>query len=180
VSGSCSPVTARQIAHAERNGFVPIRIDPSRAVDERSWNNAIGEATDRALAATGAGGSPLVFTALGPDDPSVPAMGDAIAATGVPAAEANARIGAGLGQILKNVLRASGLRRAVIAGGDTSGHAAREFGLYALTAVSRIAPGSPLCAAHSDNDEWRGLEISLKGGQVGQADFFSVARQGGG
>ena len=180
VSGSCSPVTAGQTAHAERHGFEPIRIDPSRAVDPAAWGRALGEATDRALAVVGAGGSPLVFTASGPDDPSMPAMREAIAAGGASAAEVNARVGAGLGKVLRNVLRASGLRRAVIAGGDTSGHAAHELGLYALTALAPIAPGSPLCAAHSDDESGQGLEIALKGGQVGRADFFSVARDGGG
>lgn len=37
VSGSCSPVTAGQIAFAERAGFRAIRLDATRAVDAQAW-----------------------------------------------------------------------------------------------------------------------------------------------
>jgi len=45
--------------------------------------------------------------------------------------------------LLNNVLRESRLTRAVISGGDSSSHAASVLGVYALTAVAPIAPGSP-------------------------------------
>ena len=91
----------------------------------------------------------------------------------------NDRIGAGLGQILNNVLRESRLTRAVISGGDSSSHAASVLGVYALTAVAPIAPGSPLCRAHSSDPVLAGLEIALKGGQVGRPDFFCAVKAGG-
>jgi uncharacterized protein YgbK (DUF1537 family) len=69
------------------------------------------------------------------------------------------------------------LGRAIIAGGDTSGHAVRAMGIYALTAVAPLATGAPLCCASSDRDH-SAIEIGLKGGQVGDADLFCVARDG--
>ena len=65
VSGSCSPVTAGQIAFAEQNGFATIRLDAARAVDEAAWERELGRAADRALAAIGGGKDLLVFTAAG-------------------------------------------------------------------------------------------------------------------
>jgi uncharacterized protein YgbK (DUF1537 family) len=179
VSGSCSPVTAGQIAFAEQNGFSGIRLDAARAVDTAAWEKELGRAADRALAAIGRGQDPLVFTATGPGDPAVARMASAIEASGRPAGEINDRVGAGLGWILDRVIREARLERVVIAGGDTSGHAALALGIYALTAVAPIAPGSPLCRAHSDDQALAQLEIALKGGQIGAPDFFRAVKHGG-
>jgi len=124
VSGSVSPVTGAQIAFAVDNGFAPIPLDATLAVDAPAWNRELARATECALAALGQSRDPLVYTAVGPDDAAVPALRNAIATAGASAITVNDRIGAGLGSILNSVLRQGRLDRAVIAGGDTSGHAA--------------------------------------------------------
>ncbi|MFC0220820.1 four-carbon acid sugar kinase family protein [Pseudochelatococcus lubricantis] len=179
VSGSCSPITARQIAFARDRGFEGIRLDATRAVEQVAWSGELERAASLALRALGEGRDPLVFTAAGPDDPAVAALHQAIEASGVPAVEVNARIGEGLGAVLDRLVRAGGLKRVVIAGGDTSGHAAMMLGIYAVTALAPLAPGAPLCRAHTEgaHDE---LEIAFKGGQMGAPDFFCAARTGGG
>jgi uncharacterized protein YgbK (DUF1537 family) len=179
VSGSCSPITAGQIAHAEANGFTTLPLDATRAVDAGEWQREIGRATEQALRLLGEGRDPLVYTARGPDDPAVAGLTHAIEATGAQSSIVNDRIGNGLGRLLDATLRESRLTRAVIAGGDTSGHASLALGIYALTALAPIAPGSPLCRAHSDDPAHEGLEITLKGGQVGAPDFFSAVKRGG-
>jgi uncharacterized protein YgbK (DUF1537 family) len=179
VSGSCSPITAEQIAYAEAHGFTGLAIDATRAVDEGEWQREIGRATDQSLRMLGEGKDPLAYTARGPDDPAVVELSRAIATSGIPAGRVNDRIGNGLGRLLDAVLRKSGLERAIIAGGDTSGHASLALGIYALTALSPLAPGSPLCRAHSDDAVHDGLEITLKGGQVGTPDFFCAVKRGG-
>lgn len=179
VSGSVSPVTRRQISHAGQAGFAPIRIQPERAVDAQAWESEIARATAAALDAISAGASPLVFTATGPDDPAVARLREAIQVSGFAAEAANDRIGAGLGQILDRVLTASRLPRALISGGDTSSHATAMLGIDALTALAPMAPGSPLCRAHAETAARNGLELVLKGGQVGGDDFFCVVREGG-
>jgi uncharacterized protein YgbK (DUF1537 family) len=179
VSGSCSPITAGQIAHAESNGFTVLALDATRALSESEWQNEIGQATERALQLLGEGKDPLVCTARGPDDPALSKFNQAIATSGVQAGMVNDRIGNGLGRLLDATLRESRLKRAVIAGGDTSGHASLALGIYALTALAPIAPGSPLCRAHSEDPAHEGLEITLKGGQVGSPDFFCAVKRGG-
>jgi uncharacterized protein YgbK (DUF1537 family) len=109
----------------------------------------------------------------------VKALQNAITTAGMSSERVNTRIGAGLGLVLGRVLREARLTRAVISGGDTSGHAASTLGVYALTAVAPVAPGSPLCRAHTDDTELAGLEIALKGGQVGRPDFFCAVKRGG-
>ena len=69
-------------------------------------------------------------------------------------------------------------RRVVVAGGDSSGEVASALGIDALTVVSGLAPGAPLCRAWSSDARRDSLEIALKGGQMGDADFFGVARDG--
>jgi 3-oxoisoapionate kinase len=178
VSGSVSPITAAQIAFAVENEFAPIPIDATRALDASAWASELARAAEQALAALGQGRDPLVYTAAGPDDPAVQALRSATAVAGVSAETVNDRIGAGLGSILNRVLREARLTRAVISGGDTSGHAASTLGIYALTAVAPIAAGSPLCRAHTNDAALAGLEIALKGGQVGAPDFFCAVKRG--
>lgn len=179
VSGSCSPVTAGQIAHSEANGFAALRLDVTRAVDVAAWQAEIGRAVEAALAALGAGQSPLVYTARGADDPAIAALADSVRTSGTDMAEVNDRIGAGLGRVLAGILDAARLPRALIAGGDTSGHAALALGIDALSAAAAIAPGSPLCQAYSDDPARDGLELALKGGQIGGPDYFCAVRNGG-
>lgn len=179
VSGSCAPVTAGQIAHACANGFAPIRLDAARAVDVAEWTAAIGEAARAALAAIGEGRDPLIHTASGPDDPALAAFATAIETSGALLGAINDRIGDGLGRILDTVMGEAGLARGVIAGGDTSSHAARAMGINAFTALAPIAPGAPLCRGFSDDPARDGRHLVLKGGQIGAVDFFSTVRRGG-
>ncbi|WP_029351058.1 four-carbon acid sugar kinase family protein [Bosea sp. 117] len=178
VSGSCSPITAGQIAFALGHGFEGIRLDATRAVDALAWQSELERGAREALRALGEGHDPLVFTASGPDDPAVPALGEAIVASGAEVGEVNARIGDGLGKVLDRLVRDARLKRAVISGGDTSGHAGMALGIYAVTALAPLAPGSPLCRAYAD-DAHDGLEIAFKGGQMGRPDFFFAAKAGG-
>lgn len=178
VSGSVSPVTASQIAYSVSHGFSGIPIDAARAVDEAAWEKEISRVTQEALRVLSDGSNPLVFTAVGPDDPAVAALRQAVITAGVSTESVNDRIGSGLGRILDAVVREAKLRRAVISGGDTSSHAASMLEIDALTAIAPVAPGSPLCRAHSTDPARDGLQIALKGGQVGGDDFFCAVRDG--
>jgi 3-oxoisoapionate kinase len=179
VSGSVAPATATQIAHALAHGFEGIRLDVTRAVDAAAWEAELHRATARALAALGDGRDPIVFTATGPDDPAVAALAEATHTAGLALADVNERMGSGLGYVLNAVIRRAELTRAVISGGDTSGRAAAMLGIDALTAIAPLDPGSPLCRAHAPEGGLDGLEIALKGGQVGHPDFLVAVRQGG-
>ncbi|OAE99664.1 type III effector [Bradyrhizobium centrolobii] len=177
ISGSCSPITAAQIAHAVQEGFEAVRLDAARAVDAAEWTKEVGRGADRGVEAILAGRDPLLITASGPDDPAIGALRAAIEASGVSTAEINDRIGAGLGQALDRILQTTRLPRAVVAGGDTSGHALQAMGIYALSAIAPLVSGAPLCRAASDR-EHANIEIALKGGQVGGVDLFCLARDG--
>ncbi len=177
VSGSCSPATQAQIAWASGHGFEAIRLDAAAAVSGEVEREA-ARCADLALAALGHGRDPLVFSASGPADPSLAAVRTAAERSGLDAAAANRRIGQALAGVMRTVLDRSGLTRVAVAGGDTSGDVASSLGLMALTALAPLAPGSPLCAAWSDDPSRPPLEVALKGGQVGAATFFGAVKAG--
>jgi uncharacterized protein YgbK (DUF1537 family) len=180
VSGSCSPVTAEQIAEAEANGFTIVPVDARRAVDANGWEAACGEAAAAMLEALGSGRSAIAATARGPGDPAVAAAEVARVAAGVSRDVFNARIGTGLGRLLETVVREARLTRAAIAGGDTSSHGSQALGLFALTAEALLAPGAALLRGHSTDQSRDGIEIALKGGQMGPPDLFLRMRDGSG
>lgn len=180
VSGSVSPVTAGQLDWAGAHGFARIGFDAA-AVCGSEDGLAAEEARVVALAVQAAseGASPLVHSAAGLDDPGVARFRAALSGSGLETGEANRRIGAALGRVLDRVLAATGLRRAVISGGDTSGYGMRALGLQALVALAPTVPGAALCRAYGAGRH-DGLEIALKGGQMGTEDYFGWIRAGGG
>lgn len=180
VSGSVSPSTARQIAWAKANGFEIIRFDAARALhSDIEQSDEIATAIKLGVAAARAGQSPLICSATGPNDPAVTAFGAALARANITPDLANETIGTSLGTILDGILTQTDIRRAVISGGDTSGHGMRALKLDALKALAPTIAGAALCVGYGDSPH-DGLEIALKGGQMGSEDFFGWIRDGGG
>jgi uncharacterized protein YgbK (DUF1537 family) len=178
VSGSCSPVTASQIAWARANGFHVERLDLRRALDPQAGGAEIGRAVTIAADALRRGVSAIVYSAEGPDDPDVIGF-DAIARdAGLTRHAAARRIGGALAHVLRGLLERVELKRVAVAGGDSSGEVASTLGIDALSVAAGLAPGAPLCRAWSKSAERDGLEIVLKGGQMGGASFFGVVREG--
>ena len=178
VSGSCSPVTARQITQAQAQGFATLQLDPALLLCAQG-EAACARVADAACAALAQGRSPLVYTALGPDDPAVLGFDAAAQTAGLSRAEAARRTGEALARTMRTVLeRNPDLRRIAVAGGDSSGEVAAALDVQALTVAAGLAPGAPLCRAWSPNPQRDGLEIVLKGGQMGGHDFFATVRDG--
>lgn len=164
VSGSCSPVTERQIAWASDHQFAEIALPTDSPLPPESLVQEAIQDTCRAL---DAGRSVIVHTSRGPDD-------SRIARTDLSASA----LGELLALVLLQSLRQHPLARVVVMGGDTSGHVARRLNVQALEMVGPMAPGSPLCRVHSDDPHVDGLEIVFKGGQVGHDDFFASVLAG--
>lgn len=180
VSGSVSPITADQLDWAAANGFALLAFDASTVCrSDAALAAEVDRLTVLALQEAERGSSPLVHSATGHQGKQVQAFREALAGSAMPPATANRRIGEALGRILDGVLQGSDIRRAVISGGDTSGHAMRQLGLSALVAKAPTIPGAALCQAYGDGPH-DGLEIALKGGQMGSRDYFGWIRDGGG
>ncbi|WP_325176590.1 four-carbon acid sugar kinase family protein [Paenibacillus alkalitolerans] len=174
ISGSCSPVTQDQIEWAQNHGFAGIRIHADSMLEGGADTDALEQA-ERLLRD---GRNVILYTALGPEDVSIVQTQEWLQAHGFGTAESGKLIGSRLGEAAKKLLLSSGLKRVVIAGGDTSGFAVKQLGVYALEMIAPLVPGGPLCRAYSGDDRLDGLEIVLKGGQVGQETFFEQVRMG--
>ena len=172
MSGSASPMTEQQIAWAGRNGFDTMRASAEDLVQPQRAETARRELFERALASLSNGKSVVIYSAAGPDDPSIRATRAQLAR-----GDSTARLlGAEMGRMARALLERTQLRRIVIAGGDTSSYATQELGLYALEMLAELTPGAPLCRGHSHDPRFDGLEIALKGGQMGKAEYFGEAR----
>lgn len=162
LSGSCSPVTNRQIQHAEAIGFAIVEMNPPRLVSETA--SALAQARSAAVTALRSGRSVLICTARGPQDPLPTGLVQ--------------HLPLHLGRLLADLVQETRVRRIVIAGGDTSSHAVQQLNIFALTWLAPLSPGAPLCRAHSADPALDGLELTLKGGQAGSEDFFEKTRRG--
>ncbi|PYE46852.1 uncharacterized protein YgbK (DUF1537 family) [Rhizobium sp. PP-F2F-G20b] len=172
VSGSVSPTTERQIRQATgADGFDGVPLDPLALLGEHG-ESVIDRAIRDAQTSLAAGRSVILHTALGPQADRGGEI-DRVAGS-------RHRLGQMLGRILLHLIETQGLGRAVIAGGDTSSHALGALKIDALTTLLPLpeTPGSPLCTAHGLHAPTNGLQIALKGGQVGRDGYFAQIRDG--
>lgn len=177
VSGSAAPATAEQITWSMQNGFEGIRLDSASLVDPDTADFARETVVNQALEALGSGKNLLLFSANGPEDPAIPQTKARLEQLGMKEKHVGSLLGPQQGRILRELLEKTGLHRVMVVGGDTCGYATRQLGIFALRAITPLAPGAPLCRAFSDNPLFDGLEIVLKAGQIGTPDFFDRVRQ---
>jgi len=178
VSGSCSPVTEKQIAEALDAGFAGIRVPVHELIRPELAEGARRRLLEEAKGHLHAGRSVILYSATGPADPSIAELRSALESLGLRPEDSSRVLGAEMGSLTRTLVSEAGLSRVLIAGGDTSGYVARELGIYALECVSALAPGAPLCRAFSNEEALDGLELVLKGGQVGGERFFEKVLRG--
>jgi 3-oxoisoapionate kinase len=160
-SGSCSAVTTLQIRSALDMGFHGIPVEIKRLLDPATTEVEVARLLDAALTSLVGGRDTILYTALG-------------TATGTVPSDTLGRI---LGHLLREIISTCDVRRVLLCGGDTSSHVMQQLDLYALTWVTSIQTGAPLCRGYSGDLALDGLELVLKGGQVGNRDFFDDVRR---
>jgi len=157
LAGSCSRATRGQIRyHAERHPTLMVDVDAVMA----------GEATvdqflDFLLSHTG--DAPLVYSSADPSDMILAQKkygGGAVAA----------KLDALFGEIARAAV-ARGVRRIVVAGGETSGAVVSALDLDALRVGREIDPGVPVLVAAGETT----LGLALKSGNFGAENFFEKA-----
>jgi uncharacterized protein YgbK (DUF1537 family) len=150
--GSLSPVTRTQVEAAA--GFARLTIDPAALLTGPDHADALRRRTLELLAA----GNVMLVTA----PPGV--------APGQPRAVAEAT-----GRLLRAIMEEARVARLLVAGGDTSTLAIEALDIWGLSYRAPMVAGAPLCRAHSVMPRLDGLDIVLKGGQMGPPDFFAIA-----
>ncbi|MGE0415916.1 MAG: 3-oxo-tetronate kinase [Acetobacteraceae bacterium] len=159
LSGSCSRATLAQLG-AARLHLPVLELDPLATPDAATLaDTALAWAADRL------GSVPVVIAASAPPD-KVAAIQAKLGrdAAGALIEDALARIAAGI--------VARGVRRLVVAGGETSGAVVARLGVRSLQIGAEIDPGVPWTYAETPDAK---LLLALKSGNFGATDFFSKA-----
>jgi 3-oxoisoapionate kinase len=182
VSGSASRLSATQIKAAVDAGFQEVAVDVLALSSQSEAGVAVQRLVREVLDALSSGASVVMHTARGPEDARIGALVDALQAQGCSADEARHHGGRlvsdRLGEVVDGIVRAHPLRRLVLSGGDTSSRVTQVLAPDALEIRARLAPGAPLCRMLSNAPHLQGLEVALKGGQMGGADYFVKALRG--
>lgn len=158
LAGSCSPATQAQVRHMART-HPALAIDPQALADGRQ-----GLAAALAWAREHLPREPVLIYATAPAE----AVAAAQAALGRDRA----------GHLVEDTLaaaavglREAGVRRLVVAGGETAGAVLDALGVRQLTIGPEIAPGVPWTIAPGAPP----LLLALKSGNFGGEDFFTRA-----
>ena len=160
LAGSCSQATLGQIAAAER--IMPVlKLDPDKIV-------AGADEVQRALDWAGehlAKGPILIASSSTPEQVAAVQARHGRDAAGHAIEQAMATLSEGLVQ--------AGVRRLVVAGGETSGAVVDRLGIPGFLVGPEIAPGVPVLRAVGAGGD--GMLLALKSGNFGGPGFFEDA-----
>jgi uncharacterized protein YgbK (DUF1537 family) len=156
IAGSCSAATQAQVAAMKRR-CPSMRIDPKELVAGAAAvvDRAVGWAATQVVK-----GPVLVYSTAAPDEvrAAQEAVGKERAATVIEDALA----------AIAKALVARGVRRLVVAGGETSGAVVSALGVKALAIGPQIDPGVPWTFTVPGEP----VALALKSGNFGAEDFF--------
>jgi len=158
LSGSCSEATLAQVAAMQKSRpsfqLAPLKLaaGEDQATEALAW--AMAQLDD---------GPPLIYASAAPDD--VRAAQDRLGR-----AEAGALIEAAMARIATGLV-AAGVRRLVVAGGETSGAVVQALGVNGIRIGPQIDPGVPWTTTLGGPE----LALALKSGNFGVENFFLKA-----
>lgn len=166
LAGSCSAMTRRQIKAAIQAGITAIEIDPFAV---KAGTVTAGELARRARAGQG---PVLIYSSAEPERV-------ATVQAGLGRAEAGAMIEDIIAATAR-LLVEGGVRKLIVAGGETSGAVVQALDIKALAIGAEIDPGVPWMQVKEGDKAAPGLFLTLKSGNFGAEDFFLKALAGNG
>ncbi len=162
ISGSCSAMSQRQVAAWPAPSLALDPMELARDDDLAATRARFTEARERASAE----GQPLlVYTTANPE--SVRQAQQEID-------DAGALVERALATLAAEAV-AQGVRRVVVAGGETSGAVSKALGVVQLDVGHEIVPGVPWCRAETAIVPGEPIAITLKSGNFGGEHFFAEA-----
>jgi uncharacterized protein YgbK (DUF1537 family) len=156
LAGSCSEATRRQIRHFAEHGGAAFEADPSRLMDGSLSPGEIEAFVERQKR------DALVYSAQEPSKVQ----------------ENREQRGERVSEVVEELMAslakravAAGVRKLVVAGGETSGAVARTLGCAAYEIGLSLAPGVPVLSPL----DLPGMSVVFKSGNFGGEDFFVEA-----
>ncbi len=154
LSGSCSDATLAQVAHMRERAPI-FAIDPIEAAEGRVAEQAL------AWAKPLLGDRPILISATAPPEQV------ALAQARLGRERAGAIVEETFAKIARG-LAAAGVRRLVVAGGETAGAVVQALGVSGLRIGRQIDPGVPWTVSLGEPP----LALALKSGNFGAPDLF--------
>jgi uncharacterized protein YgbK (DUF1537 family) len=154
VSGSRSAQTRGQVDAARAAGWHAIPLAPG----------GTGEETSASVTELLASGRSVVLTSHDAD------------LSGIPAADVLPAISEAAAGVVSAAVGAGATRRVVVCGGDTSSRVTRLLGVRSLSIAANPWGNVVLLLARAAGSAVDGVELLLKGGQVGDDDLFENIR----
>jgi uncharacterized protein YgbK (DUF1537 family) len=163
LSGSCSEATRGQVAQMINAGCSTFIINPlAAAAGQNVAEQALTWASDEL------GDRPILFAATAPPE-SVAEVQQKLGRE-----RASALIEGIMAEIAQGLV-ARGVRRLVVAGGETAGAVVQALGITGLRIGRQIDPGVPWTVSLPGSRGEPALTLALKSGNFGAPDFFSRA-----
>jgi uncharacterized protein YgbK (DUF1537 family) len=157
LAGSASQATNGQVATWLQAGRPAFRVDPlALAAGQPVIEEALAFAADHLQTV-------LIYATNTPDEVKAVQRELGAERAGHLVEQAMGRIASGL--------REAGVRRFVVAGGETSGAVVQALNIQLLQIGAQIDPGVPACVSMPGEP----LALALKSGNFGGADFFDKA-----
>ncbi|HWA13115.1 MAG TPA: 3-oxo-tetronate kinase [Burkholderiales bacterium] len=156
IAGSCSVATQGQVAHMKRDHDAfeldPVAIASGRDLAQEALDWAAKRLSEKPI---------LIYSTAAPE--AVRAVQDKLGRE-----HAGALVEETLGKVAKGLV-ARGVRRLVVAGGETSGAVVGALGVEGLAIGPEIDPGVPWTVSIGEPP----LALALKSGNFGTQDFFT-------
>ena len=158
IAGSCSSATREQVANASQL-YPSLCLDPMVLADDAcSVQTALDWAREHLTQ-----GPVLIFTSADPDQVRFAQDKFGVEQIGTLVEDCLAQIAAGLVE--------AGVRRLVVAGGETSGAVVKALQIEGLRIGPEIAPGVPWTVSLGAAP----IAVALKSGNFGDPNFFATA-----
>lgn len=151
VSGSLSQVTRLQVAAAK--SFEKLEVSPATVASDRTRTAIVERAADLL-----ASGNNVLVTSSAQSGPN--------------AISSKTGFAEQCGKLVQDILERAPIRRLAIAGGDTSSAVMQQIDIWGLEYRGRFGRGICVCTSRSDLPKRNGMEVLLKGGQMGTETLF--------
>jgi uncharacterized protein YgbK (DUF1537 family) len=159
LSGSCSAATLGQVAAMEAERPT-LRLDPMALAEGFDPDQAVAWAAEHLPR------GPVLIAASAPPEQV------AAAQARLGRERAGSLVEAALAGIARGLVERAGVRRLVVAGGETSGAVVQALGIQGLRIGPQIDPGVPATVTLGREPS---LALALKSGNFGGPDFFAKA-----
>jgi uncharacterized protein YgbK (DUF1537 family) len=168
-AGSLMPQTAAQIAEIQASGVPVLELDTLKLLEPENREPLLTSLTEEIVRRNRSGEHVVLHSSH--DAGQVQQTKAAGLQRGLSNTDVSRFVSGSLAEITARVLAATGQRRAVIAGGDTSAAVCERLGIQGMRIIREIEPGLPSCLTFGEQP----LLLVLKSGSFGKPDFFQQA-----